>query len=252
MAFLAEVPRVIAFALSAMAATLRSREALADTAEQALSLTRRCLVPVALVVGPVGAMLAMQSLSLTRMFGVERLLAPLLAATVVRELAPGFSAVMICFQAGAGIAAELGTMRVQEEIDALDVMGLDPRAMVAGPRILGAAITGPILNAVAMLIGIFSAYFAAVHLFDMPQGMFEQTMWDGITITDLWISELKAIVFGLLIGSVSATFGFFTTGGPAGVGRAANRTVVATVILVLFTNYLLNTAVYGATGGGVL
>jgi len=170
----------------------------------------------------------------------------------VRELAPGFSAVMVCFQAGAGIAAEIGTMRVQEEIDAIDMMGLDARAMVVGPRIVGAAITAPILNAVAMGIGIYASYFVTVHLFDMSHGLFTTTMWRGVTITDLWLSELKAIVFGLLIGAVSATFGYYTTGGSAGVGRAANKTVVATVILVLFVNYLLNTAVFGASGGGVL
>lgn len=196
--------------------------------------------------------MAMQSLSLTRVFGVERLLAPLVTATVVRELAPGFSAVMICFQAGAGIAAELGTMRVQEEIDALEVMGLDARRLVVGPRILGAALCAPLLNALGIFVGIGAAWLVSVGLFGLPHGLFAEGWLEGITVVDIWTSEIKAATFGLLLGGVSATFGFHTTGGSAGVGRSANRTVVATVILVLVTNYLLNTAIFGLRGGGVL
>jgi phospholipid/cholesterol/gamma-HCH transport system permease protein len=252
LAFLSTTGRVLRFSSLAIVGALSTTEGRRASAFHALTLMKRCLVPVVLVVGPVGGMLAMQSLALTRTFGVERLLAPLIAATVIRELSPGFSSVMVCFQAGAGIAAELGTMKVREEIDALEVMGLDARAMLAGPRIIGAALCAPILNAVGIFVGIFMAWLVAVGLFGLPHGVFMSTVWGGITPTDLWLSEGKCLLFGVLLGSVSASFGFDTKGGAAGVGRAANRTVVATVILVLVTNYLLNTAVLGLRGGGVL
>jgi len=252
LAFLSTTGRVVSFSTLAVIGALKTREGRRASAFHALTLMKRCLVPVVLVVGPVGGMLAMQSLALTRTFGVERLLAPLIAATVIRELSPGFSSVMVCFQAGAGIAAELGTMKVREEIDALEVMGLDARAMLAGPRIVGAALTAPILNAVGIAVGIFMAWFVSVVVFGLPNGVFTSTVWGGITATDLWLSEGKCVLFGGLLGAVSAAFGFDTKGGAAGVGRAANRTVVATVILVLVANYLLNTVVLGAKGGGVL
>lgn len=175
-----------------------------------------------------------------------------MAATVVRELAPGFAAVMVCFQAGAGIAAELATMRVQEELDALAVMGVDARALVVGPRVLGTAMTTALLNVVAILCGLLGGYLVAVPLAGMGSAMYLETMLDGITLTDLWMSELKTVVFGLGIGAISVTFGAFARGGPAGVGRAANRTVVASVILVLVANYVVNTSVFGLRGGGVL
>ena len=143
-------------------------------------------------------------------------------------------------------------MRTQEELDALEVMGVDARAMVVGPRILGAAICAPIVNVAAIAVGIYAAYVVAVLMGGLPHTVFTDGVIEGLTVTDLWLSELKCVVFGLGLGAVSATFGYFAEGGPMGVGRAANRAVVATVILVLVTNYLLNTLVFGLRGGGVL
>lgn len=251
LAFLAATGRVVSFASKSLVLTLGSKDGLTATVAQTRSLVFRCALPVMLVCGPVGAMLAMQSLAMARTFGVDRLLPPLVAATVVRELAPGFAAVMVCFQAGAGIAAELATMRVQEELDALAVMGVDARALVVGPRVLGTAMTTALLNIAAMACGLLGGYLVAVPLAGMGHSMFLDTMLEGLTLADLWMSELKTVVFGLGIGAISVTFGYFASGGPAGVGRAANRTVVASVILVLVANYVVNTSVFGLRGGGV-
>lgn len=248
--FLAATGRVIGYTGGALRATFTTREGLSASIAQSGLLTWRCIVPVMLVAGPIGAMLAMQSLTMARAFGVDRLLPPLVAATIVRELAPGFAAVMVCFQAGAGIAAELGTMRVQEELDALEVMGLDPRAFVVGPRVVGAAVATALLNALAIVTGMLGAYIVAVPLAGMAHALFTDTALEGLSLLDVWLSELKALLFGLVLGAVSATFGAFARGGPQGVGRAANRAVVATVILVLVTNYLVNTAMFGLGGGG--
>lgn len=249
--FLAASGRVIGYTAGALRVTFTTREGISASIGQAGLLTWRCIVPVMLVAGPIGAMLAMQSLSVARAFGLDRLLPPLVSATIVRELAPGFAAVMVCFQAGAGIAAELGTMRVQEEIDALEVMGMDPRAFVVGPRVVGAAVATALLNALAIVTGILGAYLVAVPMAGMAHALFTDTAIEGLTLVDVWLSELKAGIFGLVLGAVSATFGAFAQGGPQGVGRAANRAVVATVILVLVTNYVVNTAIFGLKGGGV-
>lgn len=247
--FFAATGRVVAFSAASMAAALTTAEGLSATLVQVRALTLRCTLPVVLVAGPIGAMLALQSLTVARTFGVDRLLPPLVSATLVRELAPGFAAVMVCFQAGAGIAAELGTMRVQEELDALEVMGLEPRAFVVGPRVLGAMVATGLLNALAIVTGMFGAYLVAVPLAGMAHALFVDGALEGLSLVDVWLSETKAVIFGLTLGAVSATFGAFVSGGAQGVGRAANRAVVATVILVLVANYVVNTALLGLKGG---
>lgn len=243
--------RVLAFSAPAAWGAMSSRTGLRAAAAQAVGIASRCAVPVALVCGPIGAMLALQALTLMRTFGIERALAPMCVATIVRELAPGFAAVVVAMQGGAGIAAELGAMRGNAELDALEVMGADPRATVAGPRILGAALAAPLMNALAIAFGSFGSFVMSVPALGVPEALFLDTALTGITIMDVWVSELKAALFGLGLGSVCATAGFFAPPGPAGVGRAANRAVVASVILVLVANYLVNTAVFGLRGGAV-
>jgi phospholipid/cholesterol/gamma-HCH transport system permease protein len=249
----AEAGRVVLFAAGASWACLRVPGGLQAASVQAVLLTMRCAVPVVLVLAPIGAMLALQSLTLMRSFGVERQLAPLAAAVIVRELAPGFAAVVVSMQGGAGIAAELAAMRHAEELDALDVMGVDARGFVAGPRILGAAVAAPLLNALAILMGMAGTYAMAVLVMGVPRVLFLETVWDGINMADLWISQAKTVVFGLGLGAICASAGFFRgpETGAVGVGMAANRAVVKSVVFVLVANYLLNTAIFGLKGGGV-
>jgi phospholipid/cholesterol/gamma-HCH transport system permease protein len=249
--FFAATGRVVSFAVESVWRGLTTAQGISGSIAQTRILTFRCVVPVILVAMPIGMMLSLQTLALSQTFGVDRLLPPLVAATIVRELGPGFAAVMVCFQAGAGIAAELGSMRVNEELDALSVMGVDTRSLVAGPRVIGAAFASALLNAAAIATGIGGAYLVAVPLSGMAHTMFVDTLFEGLTVADVWLSEIKCFVFGLAIGAISVTFGFHADRGPAGVGRAANRTVVASVIVVLIANYLVNTSVFGLRGGGV-
>ncbi len=247
--FLGATGRVLAFSFPAVAGALRTREGVQACAQHAVQIARRCAAPVALVCAPVGAMLALQALTLMRSFGFERALAPMCVATIVRELAPGFAAVVVAMQGGAGIAAELGAMRNDAELDALAVMGVDPRATVAGPRIVGAALAAPLMNAVAIAAGCFGAFVMAVVLLGVPRALFLDTALEGIGVMDVWVSELKCVIFGAGLGAVCATAGFFAPLGPAGVGKAANRAVVASVIVVLVANYLVNTFAFGLHGG---
>jgi phospholipid/cholesterol/gamma-HCH transport system permease protein len=251
LAFFAGAGRVVAFLVLSLAALLRERGGFKAATQQAIILASRCALPVVLVVSPIGAMLALQSLTLMRTFGAERQLAPLAVAVIVRELAPGFAAVVVSMQGGAAIAAELATMRLSEELDAVDVMGLDARGLFAGPRILGAALAAPLLNALAILTGICGAYAMAVIGLGVPRALFLDTLFDGLTPIDVWVSEAKTVVFGLGLGAICATAGFHAERTTAGVGKAANRAVVASVIFVLVANYVVNTAIFGLKGGGV-
>ncbi len=245
------VGRIVLFGVDAVAAGLAGPGGLVAALRQAIAITIRCAIPVVLVVGPIGALLALQALTLMRTFGVERHLAPLAAAVIVRELAPGFAAVVVAMQGGAAIAAELAAMRLTEEIDALEVMGLEPRGLLAGPRIVGAAIAAPVLNALAVLTGIGGAYAMSVLGLGVPRTLFLDHVLEGLALGDLVVSEAKTVVFGCALGAICASAGFFCERTTAGVGRAANRAVVTSVVVILVLNYLLNTAWFGLRGGGL-
>lgn len=251
LAFFAGAGRVIAFFFVAVFACLRERGGVAAAAQQAIILTSKCAAPVVLVIAPIGAMLALQSLTLMRTFGAERQLAPLAVAVIVREMAPGFAAVVVAMQGGAAIAAELATMRLAEELDALEGMGIDAKGLIAGPRILGAALAAPLLNALAILTGIAGAYAMAVLGLGVPRALFLSTLFDGLTPLDVWVSEAKTVIFGLGLGAICASAGFHAERTTQGVGAAANRAVVASVVGVLVLNYFLNTAIFGLRGGAV-
>jgi phospholipid/cholesterol/gamma-HCH transport system permease protein len=241
--------RVVLFLVVSTTRGIREPGGLRAALQQAVIITSRCALPVALVVGPIGAMMALQSLTLMRSFGVERQLAPLAAAVIVRELAPGFASVVVAMQGGAAIAAELAAMRLAEELDAMEVMGLEPRGLIAGPRILGAAVAGPLLNALAIISGITGSYLMAVVVLGVPHTLFVDSLPEGITLADFYVSELKTIVFGLGLGAICASAGFSCERSTDGIGAAANRAVVTSVVFVLVANYLLNTALFGLRGG---
>lgn len=242
--------RVVLFLVVASVRGLREHGGVRAAIQQAIIITSRCALPVALVVGPVGAMMALQSLTLMRTFGVERQLSPLAAAVIIRELAPGFASVVVAMQGGAAIAAELAAMRLAEELDALEVMGLEPRGLIAGPRILGAAVAGPLLNALAIVCGITGAYLMAVVVLGVPHELFVENLPEGVSVADLWVSQAKTVIFGLGLGGICASAGFSCERSTAGVGAAANRAVVRSVVFVLVSNYLLNTLIFGLRGGG--
>lgn len=226
---------------------LRHAYAIQQTATQTLLLCSRCLLPVALVAAPIGAMLSLESLQLIRQFGVERLLGPLMASTMVREFAPGFAAVMVAMQGGSGIAAELAAMKARDELDAIETMGLDPHVFVVGPRVLGAFLTVPLLNVVSMTVGITGGVVSATLLGADHDAMIK-TLPVAVVPADLLLSQAKCAVFGVGIGAFSAMFGLHAPRGPAGVGGAANRAVVATVLFVLIINYLLDIMLFGPQG----
>jgi phospholipid/cholesterol/gamma-HCH transport system permease protein len=244
------IGRLLVFSWGALTSSAREPGALVRAVRQASILTRACALPVVFVLGPLGALLALQAHTLMRSFGVERQLAPLAAAVIVRELSPGFAAVVVAMQGGAAVAAEIAAMRLTEELDALEVMGLDARGFVAAPRIIGVAVAAPLLNALAMLAGVAGAFVMSVVFLGVPRGLFLDTLLDATTAFDVVVSETKTVVFGATVGALCASAGFFCERSAAGVGRAANRAVVTSVVVVLVVNYLLNTALFGLRGAG--
>ncbi|MDT8436993.1 MAG: ABC transporter permease [Gemmatimonadota bacterium] len=195
-----------------------------------------------------GMVLALQSAVELRQFGAEIYIGRLVGASAVRELGPVLTALMVTGRAGSGIAAELGAMRVTEQIDALKTMGVDPVRKLVVPRFLACLIALPLLTIITDLIAILGGLLIAVAKLDLSVDLYMRSVYlalaqTGFTLGFLSIDFvsgfLKPIVFGAIIAVTSCYFGLGTTGGTEGVGRAATGTVVTSSIFILMSDYFL-------------
>ena len=204
----------------------------------------RCLLPVVAVTTPFGMVIALEGLEIFGLFGAQRMLSSLVSVAVLRELSPVLASVLIAAQGGSSCAAELGAMRIKEEIDATEVMAVDGLQLHVVPRVLALTIACPMLNVVGSVAGLAGGWFTAVVLKGEPSGIFLQNMWALATPVDIWGGALKTTVFGAIIGLIAAFHGYSATGGAAGVGRAVNDTVVHSVLVFITFNYLLTSALF--------
>jgi phospholipid/cholesterol/gamma-HCH transport system permease protein len=205
----------------------------------------RCLAPVLAVVFPFGMVMALEGLQIFRMYGSQRLLSPFVAAAIIRELSPVMTGTLVAAQGGSSFAAELGAMRIKEELDATDVMAVDSVAFHAAPRAIALAVACPLLNVLGCVSGILGGYVSAVWVLGEPSGTFWSALWDMTTPGDLVVSVVKTSVFGAIIGLLSCFLGYNAKGGAAGVGKAVNDTVVWSVVAFIAANYLLTSAFFG-------
>jgi phospholipid/cholesterol/gamma-HCH transport system permease protein len=242
---LAALGRFGVFAGAVGARAARGRVDTAEVARSTWTTASRCLLPVFAVTLPVGMVIALQGLEIFRMFGAERLLGSLVSVAVLRELSPVLASVLVAAQGGSSVAAELGSMRIKEEIDATDVMAVDPLAVHVLPRVLALMITCPLLNVVGSAAGIAGGWLTACVLKGEPSGVYLSNMWDLTQPVDMWAGVIKTVVFGLIIGLIAAFHGYHASGGAAGVGRAVNDTVVHSVLAFISANYLLTNALFG-------
>jgi len=226
-----------------------SREwTVASVVDQAGIIASRCVAPVSLTMAPFGAVIGIQGMAILSMFSAERLLSNLLALFTVRELAPVIAAVLVAAQAGASFAAELGAMKIKEELDATTVMGVDPVAWHVVPRVLAMVGVVPLLTVIACGVGLLGGYGVAVGMEGQAHGVFVSHLVDNLTVYDLGAAMLKGAIYGFLIGTIACWKGCRVEGGAAGVGRAVNDTVVLCVMFILVANYLLSSLLFGATG----
>ncbi|MGB0785328.1 MAG: MlaE family ABC transporter permease [Alphaproteobacteria bacterium] len=165
---------------------------------------------------------------------------------LVQELGPVLAGLMLAGRVGAAMAAELGTMRVSEQIDALQTLSTDPISYLVTPRLLAATITLPILVLVANIIGILAAYLIATVSLNFSGEVYISTTRESYQLTDVAIGLLKAAVFGFLIALISSYQGYYANGGAAGVGRATRQAVVLSSISILAANYFITVRFFAA------
>jgi phospholipid/cholesterol/gamma-HCH transport system permease protein len=186
-----------------------------------------------------GMVLALQTFTVLKRFNAESYVGSLVALSMVRELASVLSSLIVAGRAGSAMGAELGTMRVTEQIDALEVMATDPIHYLVVPRVWATVLMMPLLVALADGIGIFGGYLVSVVLMGANPVSYVHTSFQFMKLNDLLSGLIKAAVFGLLLATIGCQQGFYTTGGAEGVGRSTTAAVVLASIAILGADFFL-------------
>ncbi len=174
-----------------------------------------------------------------KMFNAVNMVGPTVALGITRELGPVLTGLIVAARAGGAMAARLGTMRVNEQIDALDVMGVNTRQYLIAPRIWAAVICMPLLTAVFDFVAMVGSYILCVKLVELDEAVFWERVNQMIEIRHINEGLFKAAVFGLFFAVICTYRGFNTTGGAKGVGDATNRGVVASMVMIIIVDYFL-------------
>jgi len=186
-----------------------------------------------------GMVLALQLFYTLRKFGSEALLGPAIALSLIRELGPVLSALMITGRAGSALTAEIGMMRISEQIDALTAMALNPMRYLIVPNIVAGIIVFPLLTSIFDLIGIYGGYFVGVNLLGVGSGTYFSQMQNFVVMEDIRIGLYKSASFGVIVSWICCYKGFYTGYGAEGVSKSTTEAVVASSILILIWDYFI-------------
>lgn len=178
-----------------------------------------------------------------KMVNATNLVGPIVALAITRELGPVLTGLIVAARAGGAMAARLGTMRVNEQIDAIDVMGIDPKQYLISPRLAAAVISMPLLTAVFDFVAMIGSYFLVVHLVHLDEAIFWQKIRDTIEIRHIMEGLIKSAFFGLVFSGICTYRGFNTKGGAKGVGEATNRGVVVSMVMIIVLDYFLTSMI---------
>ncbi|MDZ7289810.1 MAG: ABC transporter permease [candidate division KSB1 bacterium] len=192
----------------------------------------------------VGLIMAMQSAYQLERFGATIFVADLVAVSIIRELGPLLTAIIIAGRSGSGIAAEIGTMKVSEELDALRTMGLNPISFLVVPRTLAMVIVLPCLTLLSDLVGILGGFFIAVTTLDISAIRYYHETANALVVKDLTTGLVKTVFFAIIIASVGSYQGFIVEGGAEGVGKSTTASVVASIFLIIAADVFFTALFY--------
>ena len=201
------------------------------------------IVPTALVSIPFGAVVALQLGSLTKQIGAQSFTGAASVLAIIQQASPLITALLIAGAGGSAICADLGARTIREEIDAMATLGVSPIQRLVVPRVLAAMLIAVLLNGVVSVVGVMGGYFFNVIMQGGTPGAYMASFNGLAQLPDLWIGEIKAVVFGFIAGVVAAHRGLNPAPGPKGVGDAVNQAVVITFMLLFLVNVVL-TAIY--------
>jgi phospholipid/cholesterol/gamma-HCH transport system permease protein len=244
LALLAEIGRVALFLkdglTQGLSPTFYGRQILA----QMWRIGYNSLPVVGLTAFFTGGALALQIYLGSSRFNAEGLVASIVALGITRELGPVLAGLMVAGRVGASIAAELGTMRVTEQIDALVTLSTNPFKYLVGPRLIAAVVTLPILVAIGDTIGIMGGYIVGTRSLGFNSYAYIKNTADFLHVDDVTSGLIKAAVFGFIIAVMGCYHGFNSKGGAQGVGRATTNAVVSAAILILAANFALTNLLF--------
>ena len=236
---------VVDFAARAVFAALTPPFFLRNTVAQLLEIGYFSLPVVGLTTIFSGMVLALQSYSGFSSQFAEQTLPTLIVLAITRELAPVLSGLMVAGRVGAAMAANIGAMRVSEQIDALETMNVSPLRYLVAPRLLAAVVTLPLLVLVGDLLGILGGYAVGAYRLDLNPELFLANAYEALDRIGVVSGLVKAAVFGFLIALIGCYFGYHSEGGADGVGRATTNAVVYASIMILVANYFVTAIFFG-------
>jgi len=246
LAFLATTGRLTLFAGSAVAHCVRPPFYPRLIAHQMIEIGYYSLPVVGLTAIFTGAVLALQSYTGFSRFNAESAIATVVVLSVTRELGPVLAGLMVAGRIGAAIAAEIGTMRVTEQVEALTTLSANPFKYLIAPRLIAGITMLPLLVVVADIIGVFGGFLVGVYRLGFNPVNYLTLTFDFLKTEDVVSGLVKAAVFGFLITLMGCYHGFFSRGGAQGVGTATTNAVVSASILILAFNYVITALWFGS------
>jgi phospholipid/cholesterol/gamma-HCH transport system permease protein len=240
---LRESGHFFAFSLDTLRSVFRRPWQVREFIQQAWFISSVSILPAALVSIPFGAVIALQLGSLVQQLGAQSFTGAASVLAVVREAGPIVTALIVAGAGGSAVCADLGARRIREELDAMQVLGIDPIQRLVVPRLIASMLVAVLLNGLVSVVGVAGGYVFNVVLQHGTPGAYIASFQALGQLPDLVVGEFKALVFGAVAALVACYKGMTAKGGPKGVGDAVNQSVVITFMLLFALNFVI-TAVY--------
>ena len=223
-----------------------------NTLEQMAAVGPDSLLVVLITASFVGMVFTIQVAREFINFGAVTAVGGVLAVALTRELGPVLTAVILAGRVGSAFAAEIGTMQVTEQIDALYMLNTDPVDYLVVPRLIACCLMLPILTIMSFITGMAGGLLIATNLYDLSQSTFLNSARNFLDVGDLFSAVIKAVVFGALIAVIGTSWGLTTTGGAKGVGQSTTTAVVTALLAIFISNFFLSWLLFRGTGSAVL
>jgi len=237
---LRETGRLFALALDVIVNIFKRPFQLREFIQQSWFIASVTIIPTALIAIPFGAVVALELGTLIVQLGAQSFTGAASVLAIIQQASPVVTALMVAGAGGSAICADLGARTIREEIDAMEVLGVNPIQRLVVPRVLAMVLVAILLNGLVSVVGVMGGYFFNVVLQGGTPGAYLASFSALAQLPDLWISEIKAVIFGFIAGVVAAYRGLNPKGGPKGVGDAVNQSVVITFLLLFFVNLVIS------------
>lgn len=235
-----DIQQMTLLSLRAVSNIFRKPRYVEDTITQMDVIGTGSLAIILLVGFFTGGVLALQSAKSLKAFGAVNLTGQLVSLSLVRELGPVLTALMVAGRVGSGIASQIGSMVVTEQVDAMRALGTDPIKKLVTPRVIATTSMVPLLTVAADLFGLVGGWIVSFYTLRLNTNLYWNTAIRSLTYNDALEGLLKPVVFGFIIGMIGCYFGLRTTGGTRGVGQSTTQAVVTASVLVIVTDFFLS------------